>query len=206
MGHDLIRALHLIPKGGWFGDMFGSTMLSGGLVARFGWSTGAATALRIALTVTAVGGGIALALRPRLRNALEQLTEGERMALLAGGLLIVSCYFTAQNIGYRCMHLILTLPALTALVRLKAGRLMLATTVTVLLLLWSQGWRNWIELLIPGRPTTMTLWFVREGLWWWTVSMLIGFVLALLMRSEMGRAVFRRPSASLSTAGVTHRA
>ena len=44
------------------------------------------------------------------------------MALLAGGLLMLSCFFTAQNIGYRAMHLVLTLPALTALVRMRAGR------------------------------------------------------------------------------------
>ena len=31
MGHELSRALKLIPVGGWFGDMFGSTTLPGGL-------------------------------------------------------------------------------------------------------------------------------------------------------------------------------
>jgi hypothetical protein len=173
--------------GGWFGDMFGSSTLPGGLASLFGWPSGVATALRIALSVAAMGAGVALALRPAVTAALDRLTEAERMALLAGGLLMLGCFFTAQNIGYRAIHLVLTLPALTALARLHAGRLWPATTYAVLALLWAQGWRNWIAGLIDGRAAFIGGWLVREALWWWTITMMIALVLGLLARSEVGR-------------------
>ncbi len=192
MGHDLVRALRLIPVGGWFGDMFGSSTLPGGLARQFGWPAGAAIALRVVLSLAAMGTGVALGLRPAVTAALDRLTEAERMALLAGGLLILGCFFTAQNIGYRATYLVLTLPALTAMGRLRAGRLWPATTYAALALLWSQGWRNWIAGVIEGRAAFIGLWLVREALWWWTITMMIALVLGLLARSEMGRLALGR--------------
>jgi len=192
MGHDLARALRLIPVGPWFGDMFGWSILAGGLAKEYDWPSGAAIALRVTLSLVALGAGVAIGLRPALAAALDRLTDRERMALLAGSLLILSCFFTAQNIGYRAMHLVLTLPALTALGRIHVGRPWSATTYTVLALLWSSGWRNWIASLIPGRDAFVGIWLVREALWWWTITMMIALVLGLLARSEMGRWAFRR--------------
>jgi hypothetical protein len=200
MGDDLARALHLIPTGGWFGDMFGSSTLGGGLVKEFGWPSRLAITLRVGLSITALGAGIAIARRPAVTAALGRLTDAEGTALLAGGLLILGCFFTAQNIGYRVIYLVLTLPALTALWRLRAGRLWSVTTLTVLALLWSQGWRNVIALLIEGRHAFIAGWLVREALWWWTIAMLIALVYGLLARSEIGARLLRSRASESSTA------
>lgn len=195
MGHDLVRVLQEIPKGGWFGDMFGSTTLSGGLAREYGWSSGAEMTLRVLLALIALAAGAALAMRSSTKAAVERLSDREQMALLAGALLIVSCFFTAQNIGYRATHFLLTLPALTALTQLRAGRLWPVTLAAVLALLWAQGWRNWIGEVIAGRSAMVSLWIVREALWWWTITMMLALVFGLLARSEMGRRVFRPRSA-----------
>ena len=127
------------------------------------------------------------------------------MALLAGGMLMLSCFFTAQNIGYRAMHLVLTLPALTALVRMRAGRVWLVTTGAVLALLWCQAWRNWYFPQDAGRAMFIRGWMIRELLWWWTISMLIALVLAIILRSEMGRRALGRlaPRSTAEPAAVS---
>ena len=61
-----------------------------------------------------------------------------------------------------------------------------------LALLWVQGWRNWIAGLIEGRTTVLSLWLLREVLWWGAITMMIALIVGLLARSEMGRLVFRR--------------
>lgn len=112
--------------------------------------------------------------------------------LLAGGLLIVSCYFSANNVGYRAIFLVLTLPALTALVRVGAGWPLIVTAGAAPTLLWAQGWRNWVRELIPGRPVDVGTWVTREVLWWWMITILIALVVSLMRHSEMGRRVFDR--------------
>jgi hypothetical protein len=180
--------------------MFGSSTLGGGLVKEFSWPSSVAITLRVALSLVALGGGVAIARRPAVTMALARLTESESTALLAGALVILGCFFTAQNIGYRVIFLLLTLPALTALWRMHAGHLWTATMFTVLALLWSQGWRNVIALLIAGRHAFIAGWLVREALWWWTIAMLIALVYGLLARSEIGARLLRSRASASSTA------
>ncbi|WP_267414543.1 MULTISPECIES: hypothetical protein [unclassified Sphingomonas] len=118
MGHDLVRALQLIPVGPWFSDMFGSSTAAGGLAAIFGWPAPVRHSVQAAMTLIAVAFGLRIGMAPRIAAALNRLTETERMFLLAGSTLILACFFTAQNIGRRVTHLVLVLSALTALWRL----------------------------------------------------------------------------------------
>jgi hypothetical protein len=193
MGDQVSRAIAIVPVGSWFGDMFGSSSLAGGLTQLMSWPEGAATAVRATLTAAAFGIGIVVGLRPATSAALDRLTELERMSLLAGSLLIVSCFFTAQNIGYRATHLVLTLPALTALWQLRAGRLWSLTLVAVIVLLWTQGWRQWFFPI--ARPGTIGAWVVRESVWWITIPILIAIVTSLLTRSELVQALRSRTRA-----------
>ena len=192
VGDDVLRTWQLIPDGGWFNNMMGSRTLPAGLVAEYKWPLDRADRLLGELTIAAIVGGIGMSFIPSIRAGLDRLTEAERMSLLAGSVLIVTCFFGARNVGYRVMHLVLTLPALTALWRLRASWLFSVTTFTVLLLLWSQAWRAyWMRQLIPGRPAFVTVWFVREIMWWWTITVLIGIVVAIVARSEMGASIRR---------------
>jgi hypothetical protein len=123
---------------------------------------------------------------------VERLSERERSFLLAGILLTLGCFFTAQNIGYRAVNLVLVLPAMVALHRTAHKRLYGWGVAATLGLLWSQGWRH--ALLLAVNPlgdraqSTAILagWIVRAGLWWWLITLLAGLLTALLFRSEMG--------------------
>jgi hypothetical protein len=194
MGHDLVRALKLIPTGDWYGDMFGSSTLAGGLAERFHWSDALRRSLHVLLIFGALAGGLALAARPDFVEDVSRLTVKEQSFLLVGGLLVLSCFFTAQNIGYRAIHLILVLPAFSALGQAGASHLLFRRgRRVVLLLLWAEGWRHAIQQLGKfGKAHTIRLlsWGLREILWWWAVTLLIACVFVLLSRSEMGRRIW----------------
>jgi hypothetical protein len=189
-GDDILRTWQLIPDSGWTNNMMGSRTLPGGLAHEYAWPPGRAETLHVILIAASALGGVALAFLPSIAAGIDRLTEAERMALLAGAALIITCFFGARNVGYRFMFLLLTLPALTALWRLRAGWLFSVTTFTVLLLVWSQAWRAlWMRKLIPGRPAFITIWVIRETLWWWTITILIGIVVAMIARSELMKSL-----------------
>lgn len=117
---------------------------------------------------------------------------GYGAALLAGSTLILACFFTAQNIGYRVTHLVLVLPALTALWRLDRHFAWPLATGAAIALLWSQGWGD-----VPRETWTSTakglgIWLVRETLWWGLITLLIALTVSLSANSTMGRIVLRR--------------
>jgi hypothetical protein len=128
---------------------------------------------------------------------VERLSERERSFLLAGILLTLGCFFTAQNIGYRAVNLVLVLPAMVALHHTAHKGLYGWGVAATLALLWSQGWRH--ALVIAFTPfgeraqatAILSGWVVREGLWWWLIAVLAGLLTALLLRSEMGVFVQR---------------
>ncbi len=197
MGHDLARALALIPTVAWIGDGFGSSVSAGGIY------TVVATAdapgrlvLQTAMTLAALGIAVWRGTRPALAADLASLSERERAFLLAGAMLMVGCFFTAQNIGYRAIHLILILPALTALRQsAPANRQYSWTLAATLLLLWAEEWRQMIRRLSEHLPADIGFglqigtWLFREALWWWTITAIAGFAVSLLVRSEAGEAM-----------------
>lgn len=189
MGDELARALRLIPVGSPFLFMFGASALPRGLGALFGWPAVAVHALQILLTLAAFGTGIGLGLS-RGGPAVARLAPGERDCLLAGALLMIGCYFTAQNIAYRAVHLVLVLPALTALWRTGGGRLWPAATYAALVLLWVRCWRAVLNDQAPG--ALYAGWAVQEALWWFVLTVLIGLVAAILADTAMARAVMRK--------------
>jgi Glycosyltransferase family 87 len=198
-GHDLARALRLIPTGEFIGDfdMFGSTTLTGGLFQLFGWPDGLRWIPHLAMVITAFGIAIAIATRQWLQDDLDRLTELERAFLFVGAVLIPSFFFTAQNIGYRAIHLLLVMAPLIALWRTARRKGYRITLYAALGLLWADGVRNGV-LSLTDRLAPMTrgnirilAWEIREVAWWWLIIALISFALALLLRSEMGSTVIR---------------
>jgi hypothetical protein len=191
--HDLARALALIPSGPPTGNMFGVRTTIDGFTERYRWSPGTALSVELILLTGASILGCWLG-GTRLRPDLAALTESERAFLLAGALLVLGCFLTARNIGYRAVLLLLLLPGVTALWRVGRRRAMYGLSAGVLLLLlWSEGWRNWLsqalERPIPGTERMRFAgWLLREAGWWWIVTLLVALTTELLLRSEMGHA------------------
>jgi hypothetical protein len=199
-GHDLARALALIPTGSPFTAMFGAKTLPSGLVAIMSLdvSPGAVAALELTLIAAALGLGGVLGRAAALRADLAALTAAEQAFLLTGALLILSCFLTAQNIGYRAIHLILLLPGLLALRRVTARpAVYTATVASLFVLLWAEGWDHWLALILkatgladePSATIMVFAWLLREEAWWWTITLLAALVTSLLLHAEMGRTV-----------------
>lgn len=180
----LTRALRLIPGGSYFGDMFGARILPYGVVSLFELAAPRQWQGELALLCLALAGGVAIGASRRIAADLDRLTDAQRSFLLAGALLTIGCFFTAQNIGYRAIHLLLTAPALAALWSANRSRRVYGWTVGVLLtLLWAQGWRHVLDAALGGTGWPVLGWFVRELCWWWTITLLLGLTLNLLLRS-----------------------
>jgi hypothetical protein len=92
-GHDLARALRLIPTGPYFSDMFGSITVAGGLTELVGWPVFIGSALRGAMIFAAILIGVRLGRREGVMADVERLSERERSFLLAGILLTLGCFF-----------------------------------------------------------------------------------------------------------------
>ncbi|HLZ79857.1 MAG TPA: hypothetical protein VKQ09_11020 [Sphingomonas sp.] len=193
-GHDLARALRLIPTGPYIDDMFGSIQLPGGLSDLFGWPAGVRTVLHLAMMAAAIGGGIIWGRSQLLREDIERLSRQEQAFLLVGALLLPSLFFTAQNIGYRAIHLLLVLPPLLAL--RHAGHYRRAHSYTggaALALLWAEGWRHLIAVAATYVDTDLAAflyaiaWLTRETMWWWTITALVALATNMQLHSEMGR-------------------
>ena len=185
--HDLTRALALIPEGSPFGEMFGVPNLGKGLVAMFGLDPMIGKLMRAAMTIGALALGAWLGLRPATSAALEKLDPRERNFLAVGALMVIGCYFTAQNINYRAINLLLLLPSLAALRGTDAPRWLRGAVWLALALLWADFFRTWIVL--GGQQTGETLyaliyygpgWLLREGAWWWMACVAVGCAVALL--------------------------
>jgi len=195
MGHDLHRALKLIPTGIWFGDMFGSSTVAGGLSELLGWSSSMQSLVHIVMCLAALLWALWLATRAEFIAAIDELGETQRHFLLVGALLVISCYFTAQNIGYRSVHLIMIMPSLLALASRPQGSLLLRwSPALALVVLWTEGWRYWVQkldkIVDASEAIKVATWAVREAVWWTLIPVLIACVTVLLVHSEMGRIVF----------------
>jgi hypothetical protein len=189
-GHALTRALDLIPKGSYFSDMFGATTVPGGLTQLLHLHGHGRRDVQWALVLGAIGTGLWLGGGRRMQADLAALTEPERVFLFAGALLVLGFYLTAQNIGYRAVELLLVLPGVSAL--WGAGgrhRYYGASTLLVLILLWAEGWRHWLNLIFEEpvssdpSPAQVAAWAVREAAWWWVVTLLVALLAGLVRRT-----------------------
>ena len=182
----LREMLAAVPGGTPFIYSFGAGNLPSGLGIVFGWPPVVLDVVRAAL-FGAVVVFVAAWLHP-LRAAVRVLTPAEATSLLIGAVLIVGCFVAGQSGEYRAVHLLFTLPALTALSRLPgpAGRVACLTVWVILLQLW--GDLASAPLLHLATETAgadaaaragLLLWLLRELAWWWTVGVLPAVMLAV---------------------------
>ncbi|MBV8916114.1 MAG: hypothetical protein JOZ05_24140 [Acetobacteraceae bacterium] len=196
-GHDLARALALIPIGPYFGDLYGAKNLPAGIADLSGSPEALVPYGQLVLSVLAFAAGVILGCRDKVRRDLAVLSAPEQAFLLAGALLIVGSFFTAQNIGYRAVHLILALSGLTALWRAESGRRFYGIAAfAVLFLLWSEGFRTWLGFALDvsagsgsGWKIRRLFWLGRELLWWGLVILLIEIATSMLLRSDAAMAI-----------------
>jgi len=199
--HDLLRALFLIPHGSFFSDMFGASTLPGGLAQLLHLKHRFAANLQRLLVLAALVWGGTIGLRAAFAADLAALTAQERVFLLAGALLILGCYLTAQNIGYRAINLLLILPGVTSLSRVGGRSWVYGLSAgLIVLLLWAEGWHHWLSLVLGApegpaalpTPPLVAAWGVRELAWWWVVTLLFALLCGLLNRTDIVRITHER--------------
>jgi len=199
--HDLLRALFLIPHGSFFSDMFGASTLPGGLAQLLHLKHRFAANLQRLLVLAALVCGGTIGLRAAFAADLAALTAQERVFLLAGALLILGCYLTAQNIGYRAINLLLILPGVTSLSRVGGRSWVYGLSAgLIVLLLWAEGWHHWLSLVLGApegpaalpTPPLVAAWGVRELAWWWVVTLLFALLCGLLNRTDIVRITHER--------------
>jgi len=171
-GEGVRAAIHVLPSGTPFRATFGRIDLARGLnwlhilTARrvdaltgpvFTSGEAVAQALSWVMSAAAIA---ASALLARRRGVVEPF-------LLAGSAVTVFCFYAAQNVEYRAVFLLLTLPALARSTRWLR--------VAVLVLLWEAAIRACLPVSLQ-----LGFWLLREALWWWVVIELGAVVLAFV--------------------------
>jgi len=164
---DLARGLNLLHLltarrvDGWVGPVF----TSGAEVASVAsWLMGLAAMLAAGLR------------RGAARKTLAGLDPARHAYLVAGAAVTVLCFFAAQNVYYRAMFLVFTIPGLARRRALLAAEL---------LLLWEA---------VPRAATGgwLGFWLLREALWWWVIvelgAMVLAFVTAEVTRLRLDGA------------------
>lgn len=194
---DLLKAFANIPVGSVFDDMFGSTTVPTAIDLQLGATGHIRAVLHPIMILAAVGIALGLGLATSTRSAVARLTEAEAAFLLVGGLMIVGCFFTAQNIGYRAVHLILCMPGLLALAVSAPNRRFKIAPGAAVLLLWAMSWRHAAENVgdvIGGQDGArigyLGGWVVRELLWWSVVTLLLSTIVAILRSAPIARHLF----------------
>lgn len=198
-GPALLAAISIIPSGTPFRASFGRIDLFRGLawLHRLPPGTAAAWSWGMALAALAV----ALPRRRGWSAALTTLPATEARFLIAGAAIIVFCFMAAQNIEYRAIFLLLTLPGLLRLDKHGWSFRLLPWSVTLLL------WEAVPRALLAGLrqptlppPALLGFWLLREVLWWWLTAELLAASLAFVTQEFQ-----RLRHEKLTPRGITHK-
>ena len=127
-----------------------------------------------------------------LADDLAALTEAEATSLLMGCVLILACFFTAQNTLYRGIHFLFVMPALTALAShakaRQSHRLPMIATVLILLLMDWEPLRRHLDpaqsseracLLHYAPLMNFAYGCCARLIWWWVIAILTAFLISL---------------------------
>lgn len=200
------RALMVIPTALHSIDMFGARNFPYGVadgLAQSGFDAlWIGPALLAVFMLYAASLMVRLNLRLDLARQLACLSLHERLLLLAGGALIVGCFFTAASAFYRGIHLLFVLPALFALWRQAekdTAFTAAAGVIAIVVIMWTEGARYLLGRLaiLAGldageqRRIDLLVWTVHELLSWWIVSLLGALLLALAWTAPGGLWVRR---------------
>jgi hypothetical protein len=209
-GHSVAVAISILPVGLPFRGIFGAADIPFGLVLlRFMpvWTlfpdapeyfagiyhANAIPLIGIGTRILTVCGLVAgIKTAPVYADALARLDEKRRVLLLASAMVMVFCFYLAQNIPYRAIFLLLALPGIWAMVlpRGSAGRIPVFMLYALPLLLWEDCFRNAITtasaaLLPPGAAffPEFAFWLICECIWWWMIIQLTAIAICFLRES-----------------------
>jgi hypothetical protein len=213
--HDIARSLGQVPGGVYFAEGFGAVNLPRGLAqlvlpapALADWRQGLGDVLLLGLGVWTLYRARRWVLDTDLRDRFTRLAEAERMPLVVGALVLVGCFLAAQNIYYRAVFILMTLPGLLALTRPRgepprgaaAASLFRQLAATVLVMTWGETVRHqFVSRLEPPsgltglwRAADLAFWLVREVAWWNVIALLAALLWwfarqsPLLRRADLG--------------------
>ncbi len=110
--------------------------------------------------------------------------------LTAGALVIVLCFLTVQNLDYRAIFLLFTMPGLWAMATRAIGLTRLRLRVLLigtLLLLWEANLTHLVAALTTALlPLSLAawpqagFWLLRECLWWWVIIQFAALIICFL--------------------------
>lgn len=202
---ELAMAMVLTPTGSYFTDFFGAVNLPRGLVEMLAPLRTVAPAwtpilrylpwvILAALVASCVRDAATIAVSDTTRSRFAALPPAHALFLTIGAVLIVSCFFAAQNIDYRGVAFLFLLPGLCLLGVGLDGRAFFRAAVIIVCLAWSEFFRHLIELGAAGlglspsveRTVEAGFWLVRELLWWRAIGTLAGLILCFAATSEIG--------------------
>jgi hypothetical protein len=225
-GRELGLVLGNLPQASYYADSISARNLPFGLVLLFP-STTLISASSLAVVIFLILFAYAMTLVLKLFRTLER-DGGAREAwtretayLLIGAILITGCFFTAENIAYRGIFLLLIIPGLMQF-RQKADRgmrrLFSVALGMVLLLMWDQRFALALKQAFGGSMNSggtifawaaaATYWMGRELLWWGLVSLLVALIIAFMSRMPLIEdlaLLLPRRAPSQSTAGRAQR-
>ena len=199
---DLMKAFQNIPHFDLYFTWFGAEALAQHIALLSGTGEGAVPAIRLVMTGLALVAGTIIAFRPQTREAFDRLDAKELVFLIAGALLMTSCFFTALNIWYRTIHILLTLPALIVLSgRASPKRFNFALAGALALLWWNPVWRDFVIGSLTSDPDmqatyriVFTLW--RELCWWFLMVIYLSFIVRFCFDAPLVKKIPRmEPSA-----------
>ena len=192
-GTGTLAAIHIIPRTGPLGNDFGAINITYGLSLLFFPPIPMTDATIVAYRMPiffdlAFAGMIVLALALAVRAtktysaALQKISPAHLALLLAGALVITTCFFLAQNISYRESFLLFALPGVFALKPTATTRKLIAALVFIM---WEQFIHSsLLSLFTVALPSgaayglDMLYWLAREVIWWWVIIQFLAIIFA----------------------------
>jgi hypothetical protein len=119
--------------------------------------------------------------------------QNKSLPLVAGAIVLVFCFYLTQNIPYRAIFLLLTLPGFWAMAAQSTGAMRRRGFWVVgimAVLLWQDALRNIVAsvaraVLSPAQVfyPEFAFFLISECLWWWVIIQLSGVVLCFIRES-----------------------
>jgi hypothetical protein len=205
--HNILRSLASVPSGVYFAEGFGAANLPRGLAQLLlpatltAWRQGLGDILLLSFVLWLLLQARRWTIDLDLRDRFAMLAEAERTPLVIGALVIVGCFFAAQNIYYRAIFILMVLPGLLALTRpsgdsehdAAARSRLRRLAATVLLLTWGEAVRHALVSRLGGplreaalwRAADLLFWLLREVAWWSFIAMLAAIVWWFVRQSPL---------------------